>query len=270
MKAPYIPELGIPYPEDPFEHMIPPVKETELILDDNYPFLDKSPKFKLSCAILYLVIFTLVFILSPLRFGLKVKGRNILRKYRWLLKDGAMTVSNHVQRWDFLFVLQAVRYRRIWFPAWKENLMGPDRTLIRLAGGIPVPTDIHLIRRFNEAFDELHKRKKWFHVFPESARWDYFVPVRPFKKGMFSMAYKYNLPVLPLAFSYRKPGFFFALINKLRKKDLPMITVTIGEPVMPDRSLGRREAVQKLRKLCHERIVELAGIEDNPYAAEGD
>ena len=105
---------------------------------------------------------------------------------------------------------------------------------------------------------------------PERARWDYFVPVRPFKKGMFSMAYKYDLPVLPLAFSYRKPGFFFALLNKLRKKELPMITVTIGEPITPDRSLGRREAVQKLRKLCHERIVELAGIEDNPYAAEGD
>jgi hypothetical protein len=49
-----------------------------------------------------------------------------------------------------------------------------------------------------------------------------------------------------------------------------MITVTIGEPVMPDQSLGRKEAVQKLRKLCHERIVELAGIEDNPYAPEGD
>jgi 1-acyl-sn-glycerol-3-phosphate acyltransferase len=270
MRAPYVPDLGIKYPEDPFEHMIPPVKEVELKLDKNYPFLDKSPGFRFSSAMLYLVIFTLVFVLSPLRFGLKIKGRKILRKYRELLKNGAMTVSNHVQRWDFLFVLQAVCYRRIWFPAWKENLMGPDRNLIRLAGGVPVPEDIHTIRYFNEAFDELHKRKKWIHVFPESARWDYFVPVRPFKKGMFSMAYKYKLPVLPLAFSYRRPGFFFALINKLRKKELPMITVTIGEPIMPDRSLGRKEAVQKLRKLCHERIIELAGIEDNPYPAEGD
>jgi 1-acyl-sn-glycerol-3-phosphate acyltransferase len=262
--------LGIKYPEDPFEHIIPPVKQVEFTLDEHYPFLDRSLKFRFLSVMLYLAIFTLVFILSPLRFRLKIKGRKILWKYRRLLKDGALTVSNHVQRWDFLFVLQALRHRRIWFPAWKENLMGPDRNLIRLAGGIPVPTDIHLIRCFNEAFDELHKRKKWIHVFPESARWDYFVPVRPFKKGMFSLAYKYKLPVLPLAFSYRKPDFFFALLNKLRKKDLPMITVTIGEPIMPDQSLGRKEGIQQLRSLCHKRIVELAGIRNNPYPAEGD
>jgi 1-acyl-sn-glycerol-3-phosphate acyltransferase len=270
MQEPYIPDLGISYPEDPFEHMIPLVKQTDLVLDENYPFLDKSLSFRLRSAVMYLGIFILVFFLSPLRFGLKIKGREILRKNRRLLKNGAMTVSNHIHRWDFLFVLQAVRYRRLWFPAWKENLMGPDRYFIRKAGGIPVPENLHTIQYFNKAFDELYSKHKWLHVFPESARWDYYAPVRPFRKGMFTMAYRYKLPVIPIAFSYRKPRFPFTVLNKLRKKNLPMITLTIGEPILPDTSLPRKEAVQILRKECHRRIVDLTGIKANPWPAEGD
>jgi 1-acyl-sn-glycerol-3-phosphate acyltransferase len=169
-------------------------------------------------------------------------------------------------RWDFLCVLQAVRFRRLYFPAWKENLSGPDRHLIRLVGGIPVPTDLHVIKYFNNAFDELHQRGKWFHVFPESSNWPYYQPIRPFKKGMFTMAYKYQIPVIPLAFSYRPPRGLYRLF----KKKYPLVTLRIGEPILPDCSLPRKEAVSLLRELCHKRIVELAGIQNNPWPCEGD
>jgi len=271
---PYIPELNITYPEKPDAHM-GELKITHVIkIDENYPFLDKSFKFRFIRGLMHLGIFTIVFTLSPLRFGLRVEGREILRKYRKLFKNGAMTVSNHMQRWDFLFVLQALRYRLMYFPAWKENLSGPDAGLIRYAGGIPVPEDIHTIRCFNQAFDEIHTKKKWIHVFPESSRFDYFQPIRPFKKGVFTLAYRYSLPVVPIAFSYRKPRFPFTMINLLRSfkgnQKLPMITLRIGEPLVFDESLSRKEAVQKMRKECHEAIVHLAGISDNPYPAEGD
>jgi 1-acyl-sn-glycerol-3-phosphate acyltransferase len=265
-RGPYVPQLGITYPSAPDEHMGPVRQDVEFIVDEHYPFLDKSLGFRIKSALLYLGIFTLVFFLIPFRFGLKVEGRKILKKNRKLLRDGAMTVSNHVLRWDLLCVLKAIRWRRLYFPAWKENLAGPDRTTIRLAGGIPVPTDIHVIKYFNQAFDELHERKKWIHVFPESANWPYFQPIRPFKKGMFSVAYKYKIPVIPMAFSYRKARGIF----KLYKKNDPLITLRIGEPILPDTSLPRKEAVQILREQCHKKIVELAGITDNPYPCEGD
>jgi 1-acyl-sn-glycerol-3-phosphate acyltransferase len=267
---PYRPDTGIRYPDNPGDHMGVPEKISELNLGPDYPFLDRSFKFRVQSWLIHLGIFTLVFILNPLRFGLKIEGRRILKKHRKLLGNGALTVSNHVLRWDFLCVLQAVRYRRLYYPAWKENLMGRDRNLIRWTGGIPVPEEIHLIRYFNQAFDRLHEEKKWFHVFPEASRWDYFQPIRPFKKGMFSLAYKYNLPVIPLAFSYRKPWGPYALLNKLRKKNLPLVTLRIGEPILPNQELKRREAVEELRRTCHEKIVELAGIERNPYSCEGD
>jgi 1-acyl-sn-glycerol-3-phosphate acyltransferase len=265
VQQPYIPQLGITYPADPDVHMLNTPALVDLILDEHYPFFDRSPLFWLRSAIIYLGIFFLVFPLSLLRFGLRIEGRNILRKHRRLFSKGAVTVSNHMLRWDFLMILKAVRYRRLYFPAWAENFMGPERNLIRLVGGIPVPRDIHVIRYFNQAFDELHSRKKWLHVFPESANWHYFQAVRPFKIGMFTMAYKYNLPVIPMAFSYREPRGIRRLFG-----GKPLITLRIGEPILPDTSKRRKEAAQLLREQTHRKIVELAGIDGNPYPCEGD
>jgi 1-acyl-sn-glycerol-3-phosphate acyltransferase len=240
--------------------------DIDLVIDEQYPFLDKSLAFRFKSALLYFGIFTLVFWISPIRFGLHIEGKHILKKHRALLKNGALTVSNHMLRWDFLIILQAVRYRRLYFPAWKENLTGPDRGVIRLVGGIPVPSDIHTFKCFNNAFDELVQRKKWLHVFPEGSNWHYFQPIRPFKKGMFTMAYTHNLPVIPMAFSYRESKGLY----KLLKKGYPLITLRIGEPILPDRSKSRKEAVKLLREQTHAAIVELAGITDNPYPCESD
>jgi 1-acyl-sn-glycerol-3-phosphate acyltransferase len=267
-REPYVPRLGIIYPDSPGAHMETRKgkRVAEPVVDEHYPFLDKSPGFRIMSALMYLGIFVLVFALSIIRFGLRIEGRNILKKHRKLLQNGALTVSNHTLRWDLLMVLQAVRFRRLYFPAWKENLAGPDRDLIRLAGGIPVPGTTHAMKYFNMAFDELHRKKKWLHVFPEGSNWPYYHFIRPFKKGMFTMAYNYGLPVIPMAFSYREPRGLY----KIFKKGYPLITLRIGEPLIPDRSKPRREAVTLLRAETHRRIVELAGIAANPFPCEDD
>ena len=258
------------YPEDPCEHVMLARKIRELNIDANYPFLDKSFGFRFMRLMMHLGIIVLVYPLTIFRFGLRIEGREKLRKYRKLLKNGAMTVTNHVHRWDFLFTLRTVRYRMMYFPAWKENFLGPDYNFIRFAGGIPVPEDIHTIKYFNQAFDELNAKKKWIHVYPEVANWPYYRPMRPFKKGVFTMAYRYKLPVLPIAFRYEKPIIPLRLFNLFRKVKLPTIVARIGDPILPDTSLPRKEAVQILRGQCHKAMVELAGVVDNPWPAEGD
>ena len=271
---PYRPEMGIVYPDKPDARMVDMKIIYDEKVDADYPFLDKSFRFRFMRFLEYLGIFTIVFTLSPIRYGLKIEGRDILRRHKKLFKNGAMTVSNHVHRWDFLFVLNAVRYRSMYFPIWKDIINSPDRKLTRLAGGIPVPEEIRSIRFFNQAFDEIHAKKKWIHVYPESSRFDYYMPIRPFKKGVFTMAQRYDLPVIPIAISYRKPRFPYTIVNALRalrgKQKLPMITVRIGEPLLFDPALGRKEAVLKIRKECHDAVVRLAGIKCNPYPAEGD
>jgi len=268
--TPVTPDLGYEYPEDTFQHILPLKKIRELNIDASYPFLDKSFGFRFVRVLVYLVIYTLCFPLTIFRFGHKIEGRKNLRKYRALLKNGAMTVSNHIHRWDFLFILRTLRHRMMHLPVWKENLLGPDMHLIRYVGGIPIPEDIHAIKHFNEAFDEIRAKKIWIHVYPESAMWWYYRPIRPFKKGVFTMAYRYNLPVLPIGFYYTKPSIPLRIFNLFRKKKLPSVVARIGEPILPNMELPRKEAVQLLRKQCHAAIVELASVSDNPWPAEGD
>ena len=177
-----------------------------------------------------------------------------------------MTVSNHVYRWDFLACLQAIRFRRMWFPARAIQLSGSDAKLIKGAGGIPIPDSIAAMRGFNGAFDTLHDKKKWIHVFPEGFRWDFYQPIRPFLKGAFTMAVKYNLPVLPLALSYREPKGIY----KLLKVKHPLITISVGTPIFPDENLSRKENVLKLREEAHRQIVKMAGIEQNMWPPEAD
>jgi 1-acyl-sn-glycerol-3-phosphate acyltransferase len=258
----YVPEVDFVYPSNPDQHMIDLKIVREEKIDEHYPFLDRSFTFRFMRGLVYLGIYSACMFLSLLRLGLKIEGRDILRKHRKLLKNGAMTVSNHIHLWDTVFLIQAIRYRPIFFPVWKKLLNSPDRGFVRFTGGIPIPDEIHLLKYFNRAFDEIRAKKRWIHIFPEGSMFYFYQPIRPFKKGGFSMARRYNLPVIPVAFSYRKPVFPFTLVNRFRSlignRKLPMVTLRIGEPILLDKNLPGREAVEKMRNECHEAVVRLA------------
>lgn len=265
-KDTYVPNIGLDYPKEPNTPYVNPKITKQIEIDGDYPFLPKTFRERLWNWFTYSVIFTLVFLVQKLRYGLKIKGKKNLRKNKHLFKNGAMTVSNHVYRWDFLACLQAVKFRRMWFPARAINLSGSDGKLIKGAGGIPIPESISGMRGFNNAFDTLHEKKKWIHVFPEGFRWDYYQPIRPFLKGAFSMAVKYNIPVIPLALSYREPKGIY----KLFKKNYPLITVNIGKPILPDENLSKKENTYKMREEAHKQIVEMADIEQNMWPCDAD
>lgn len=260
----YVPDVGVEYPKIPDEPMLHSKKLRDIKFDASYPYWDRSFKGRLWSVLIYAVIFTLVFFLHPLKYGLKIKGRENLRPYWKRFKNGAMTISNHVYRWDFLAVVQAVRWRRIWFPAKKENIEGSDGAMIRGAGGVPIPDTPSAMREFNKALDDLHARRKWLHVFPESCRWAYYEPIRPFKKGAFSIAHRLRLPIIPMAFSYRPARGLLKLFTGGK----PCVTLNVGTPLFFDESLSPREAARKMLLDCHAAVVSLAGIEQNGWDAE--
>lgn len=263
----YIPTDLNNYPDNPDESTWHPKKICTVTIDENFPFLDKSFKGKFLSNFIYTIIFLLVFPLQKIRYGLKIEGKKNLRKNRRLFKNGAMTVSNHVYRWDYLAILQCVKYRKMWFIAKPSNLETSDGWMIRGAGGIPIAPTLSAGRKFNQAFDELHSKKKWIHVFPESCRWEFYQPIRPFHRGGFYMAYKYNIPVIPMNISFRKPTGIY----KLFKVKHPLITVRIGEPILPDINKKRREETERLATEAHQQIVRMAKISKNlwqPLAEE--
>lgn len=261
----YIPDVGINYPEDnPVERLLNAPKDREIVFDENYPYLDDSFSFRLQNWLGYVfVLYGALMPVNTIKYGIRFCGRNILRKYRKELKGGAITIANHCYRWDAPAVLQAVHagyHTRI--PMFADNFCTKDHWFLKHVGGIPVPDNMSALKKFNEAFDEFHRRGWWFHVFPEAANWRFYKPLRPFRKGAFSMAYKYDMPILPCVITYRKRTGIFRLFGK---QDEPLLTVTIGEPLFPDRSASRKTEVERMRNEAHVRMEKMAGIEHNTW-----
>lgn len=263
----FLPDNDIVYPEnDPYEHIVE-VQYTgkQIALDETYPYLDNSFHYKINRWINTFLLYTVVMPMNRIRFGVKIEGKEKVKKFRKLMKNGAMTICNHVYRLDMVCVFNAFPWRSIFFPIYGEHIMGKDSWFMRYAGGIPVPSGRNGMREFNEAFDELHRSKQWIHVFPESCSWRHYVPIRSFQKGAFTMAYRYGIPLIPCAISYRPRTGIFKLFEK---PDVPLMTLHIGTPLIPDTSKPRKDEVARLLKEAHAQMVEMVGIKKNPWPAE--
>lgn len=259
----YIPETSITYPENPYDFIVPAKKIYDIKIDENYPFIDNSLKGRLLRLKIYTGAFLFAFPANLFRYGLKINGKKNLRAARKLIKKGALTISNHVYRWDFLAILYACRYHRMWVPVRTEHVQGSEAGMIRGIGGIPLAETLAGGRKFNDAFEKLHAKGERIHFFPEGSRWDFYQPIRPFKKGVFTLAKRWNVPVIPMAFSYRKPTGIF----KLFAKNHPLVTLNIGTAVYPDSELSKKEACDKMRQEAHKQMTELAGIIQNRWPA---
>lgn len=266
----YIPDCDIEYPEtNPFEHIIEVVYNTdkEIKLDDTYPYLDDSFHYKINELINHLGLDLGVIWLNKVKYGLKIEGRKKMRRYLKLYKDGAMTLCNHVYRFDMVSILSTMLFKKLRFPIYGDHIRGKESWYMRYVGGIPIPEEKSGLRRFNEAFDELRRRKTWLHVFPESCSWKYYVPIRPFKKGAFTMAYKYNIPIIPLVISYRERKGIYKWFDKA---EVPLITIHVGDAILPDLSKPRKEEIDRLLHESHAQMVKMAGIIKNPWPASID
>ena len=263
----YLPEEDIEYTEQDGSQRILTIKYTSdrIAFDETYPYLDDSFHYKLHRFVNNWLLYHVVMPLNRLRFGVRFEGKKRLKEYKDLFRNGAMTVCNHVYRWDMVCVFDAMKFRKMWFPIYGEHLMGNDSWFMRYAGGIPVAQTRGGMKAFNEAFDELHRRRQWLHVFPEASSWRHYVPVRPFQKGAFTMAYKYDIPVIPCVITYRPRTGLYRLTGK---KNTPLMTLHIGTPVIPDTSRPRKEEVSRLLRESHSQMVNMAGILKNPWPAE--
>ena len=167
-----------------------------------------------------------------------------------------ITYCNHVLSWDYVLILKAIRPRLLHTISWKEIIESKYGKLIRLAGGMPVPTDsIRAMAKFNKDVCKVLEEKKWLHVFPEGSLWSYYPDIRPLKRATFKYSVKFNKPIIPMAISFRERKGIFKYTGK---KPLP--TLHIGEPILPDLSLPLDEAIDKMHKEAYHVMQGLVGI----------
>ena len=264
-KKPFVPKIDYEVPTDTGKHILHiPGKNLLGELDENYPYVNKTLWHRVKRFLLYCFIWAVVFPVQTIRFNLRVEGREVLRKHKKALKNGVITVCNHVHKWDFLVSLQALKYHRLWVPSWKDNFNGGNGFLMDTIGAIPLPETFNGNKGFMRAMDKLHEAREWVQIYPESALWPNFQPIRPYKRGAFVFAYRYDIPVLPMAISYREVK---NPVYKFFKKDNPYFTIRIGEPIFPDHTVSSRQGIEEMRIKCHNAVCIIAGIDpsENPY-----
>ncbi len=245
-----------PYPEDTDRHYILLKKNDGTVFDEEYPYVDHSLGFRFKRFLVRVCLYILVFPVAKIRLGLRIKGRKNLRRNKELLKGGALSCSNHVHFWDYIAVMCALRPRRPNVLVWAENVRGENKNLIRLVGGIPLPENSVKATLACIKATKDHLDGGWLHVYAEGSMWEYYRPIRPFKSGIGYLSCRTGKPIVPMAFSYRRPGW----IRRKLFRQIALFDLAIGEPLLPDETLGFKERELDLVKRCHEEVSRLAGI----------
>ena len=233
----YVPDIGIDYPkDDPHRRLLHVEVEDSaqgrFTFDETYPYLDNTFRFKLNVIAGWVVKWLMIAVHNRCHYGLQIEGD--LRKYKDQLKDGAVCVCNHVFVFDALGVNSACRkFRQVRIPMFAKHFNGHGWWILWQAGGVP-----------------------------EAVRWNMYTPIRPFKRGAFSMAYKYDRPVIPFVYTYRKRRGIYRLFGK---KDSPCVTLHVGEPIWFDKGANRKEELDRVCREAHQAMVHMAGIEVNPW-----
>lgn len=258
----YIPEAGIDYPNDYTQRLIRPKKITHpFVMDENYPYYEDNFHYNLNIFLCRMKYWCLVRPLLSIIYGLKIENQSIVRNHKNDFKKGAITICNHAFRWDVPAIIAAT-HKKSWIPMIGDNMMTDDYWHMKYIGGIPVPSTMAAMKKYNEAFDKHHELGHWFHVFPEGIRWDFYKPLKPFYKGAFSMSYKYNMPLLPLYINYRPRTGIYKWFGK---PTVPLITIVVGEPIFPDTTKPRKVEVDELREKAFAYMLKLGGIVENPW-----
>ena len=256
-----------PYPEITDRHYLVILKDRGFVFDTSYPYIDRTKWFRFRQNLVRLLLNVIVFPLTSIRLGLKVEGRENIKKYRSDLENGAISVCNHVHMWDYLAVMKTIRPFRPNLLSWAKNINGENGTLIRLVGGIPIPEDSVAAQKvFLKEIGNLLNGHGWLHIYAEGSMWEYYMPIRPFKRGAALIAVTNNKPILPMGFSYREPG----PIRRKLFRQTALFTLHIGEPLYPDMSLRPKEREKDLTVRAHNAVCSLVGIDpaENIYEPE--
>ncbi|MBO4406504.1 MAG: 1-acyl-sn-glycerol-3-phosphate acyltransferase [Clostridia bacterium] len=253
-----------PYPKETDRHYLEVKKDRGIVFDRKYPYIDESPAFRFWDGFVRFMLTILVFPLARIRMGLKIEGRENLKKHRAVIEKGVVSCCNHVHMWDYIAIMCAIRPHKPRILVWAPNVNGENGWMIRHTGGIPIPeTGVGATLEYMKAVKKFLGEGGWLHVYPEGSMWEYYAPVRPFKHGAAYIACTNEKPILPMAYSYREPGW----IRKRIFGQIARLTLRIGEPLLPDPELAGREREEELTRRCHAEICRLAGIDPakNPY-----
>ena len=211
-----------PYTEYTDGHYIVVKSDNGAVFDKNYDYLPSNFSFRFLRFFFNLFIRTIVALVVKIRMGLRIHGRKNLKTHKKLIKEGIISVCNHIHYWDYLGIYYGIRYHKPKYLVWANNVRGSLGGAIKLLGGIPIPDN---------------------------------------NLGAATYACKYDKPILPMAYTYRKPGW----IRRVIFKQIALLDLHIGEPIFRNNELSGEEQIRDLTRRSHEAVCKLANVKNNLY-----
>ena len=164
------------------------------------------------------------------------------------LKNGTIITCNHFSPFDNYIVFHCIRKylpKKYLYKIIREgnytNFPGLYGFFFKHCNTLPLSSNIHTMKLFLSAIKKLLKDGESILIYPEQALWWNYRKPRPFKIGAFKLAFKNNVPILPLFISMEDD-------KKLDDDGYPLQrhTLHVMPLIYPDKSLNEKEGSEKL------------------------
>ena len=175
----------------------------------------------------------------------KIENEELLKE---ALKNGTIITCNHFSPFDNYIVFHCIRKylpKKYLYKIIREgdytNFPGLYGFFFKHCNTLPLSSNIHTMKLFLSAIKKLLKDGESILIYPEQALWWNYRKPRPFKVGAFKLAFKNNVPILPLFISMEDD-------KKLDDDGYPLQrhTLHVMPLIYPDKSLNEKEGSEKL------------------------
>ena len=206
---------------------------------DDFVYVRKNPAWRAASFVLYYMIAVpLVWAVSKLYLGIRVRNRRALRS----VKGGFYLYSNHTRELDVFAADMAVLPRRGYVIANPDAVSIPGlRHIVMMLGALPIPSGIHGMKNFTEAVRYRRAGGDCIVIYPEAHIWPFYTGIRDFPDTSLRYPVRDNAPAVVMTVTYRKRSGLFYFAKK------PAMTLTLSEPMYPDASLPAKQAAKELR-----------------------
>ena len=194
----------------------------ERVVGEDYRYRHRNLFWRLVAAMMYYIIAPIpAFIIVKLH-GMRFVNRRAVRQ-----AGGCYIYGNHTH-WTDVFVPYMLS-----FPRRAYIITGPTavsvpvaKYLVPMFGGIPLNASAKGKMSFRKRTSEVVARGHPLAIFPEAHLWPYYNGIRDFTPYSFTYPVHAPAPVIPYVVTYRR--------RRWLKSRRPLITVTVGEPILPE------------------------------------
>lgn len=221
-------------------------KDQDCKVPEGYEWIKTSFFEKVLSAIIYAVAVVFALFYCRLFLHLRIKNRKVVKQ---AIKEGAFVYANHTQPLGDVFTPALVLFpNRIYTIVSPANLSIPFiGKILPYLGALPIPSNLHEMRKFNEAVEKRVKDGHCVIVYPEAHVWEYYTGIRPFPTTSFGYPIKYGKAAYSLTVTYQKRG---------NGKGRPKMVIYADGPFLPGDSVPQREKASTLRDQIFQRMTE--------------